>query len=116
MSKRTLVTGGAGFLDSHLCEILFEDGHEAICLDNFGSGQRNNIEQFEDYASFTVNDRDVRIPGSLPSVDRIYHLSSRTSPADFADFPVNIALANTQGTCRLLYRARACDARTMFTV
>ena len=114
MSKRILVTGGAGFLGSHLCESLLNDGHEVICLDNFGSGQRKNIEELEDHPSFTVNDRDVRIPGSLPSVDRIYHLASRASPADFTDFPVNIALANTQGTRRLLDHARACDARMVF--
>lgn len=114
MTKRVLVTGGGGFLGSHLCERLLSDGHEVICLDNFGSGQRINIEQLEDHPSFTVNDRDVRIPGSLPSVDRIYHLASRASPADFTDFPVDIALANTQGTRRLLDHARACDARMVF--
>jgi UDP-glucuronate decarboxylase len=114
MAKRVLVTGGAGFLGSHLCERLLSDGHEVICLDNFGSGQRKNIKELKDHPSFTVNDRDVRIPGSLPSVDRIHHLASRASPADFTDFPVNIALANTQGTHRLLDHARACDARMVF--
>lgn len=114
MTKRVLVTGGAGFLGSHLCERLLADGHEVICLDNFGSGQRENIKTFNDNPSFTVNNRDVRIPGSLPSVDRIYHLASRASPADFTDFPVDIALANTQGTRRLLDHARACDARMVF--
>ena len=86
MSCRTLVTGGAGFLGSHLCERLLSEGHEVICLDNFGSGQQDNIAEFEDHSAFTVADRDVRIPGSLPSVDRIYHLASRASPADFTDF------------------------------
>jgi UDP-glucuronate decarboxylase len=85
-----------------------------ICLDNFGSGLRKNIEELEEQSSFTVNERNVRTPGSLPSVDRIYHLASRASPADFTDFPVNIALANTQGTRRLLDHARACDARMVF--
>ncbi len=114
MTHRVLITGGAGFLGSHLCERLLSEGHEVICLDNFGSGQRDNITEFEDHPAFTVADRDVRIPGSLPSVDRIYHLASRASPADFTDFPVNIALANTQGTRRLLDHARACDARMVF--
>lgn len=114
MAQRVLVTGGAGFLGSHLCEQLLSDGHEVICLDNFGSGQRENIKEFEDHPSFTINNRDVRIPGSLPSVDRIYHLASRASPEDFTDFPVDIALANTQGTRRLLDHARACDARMVF--
>ena len=114
MSQRVLVTGGAGFLGSHLCERLLEEGHEVICLDNFGSGRRKNVKAFEDHPSFTINDRDVRIPGSLPSVDRIFHLASRASPVDFTDFPVNIALANTQGTRRLLDHARACNARMVF--
>lgn len=114
MSKQILVTGGAGFLGSHLCEQLLSEGHEVICLDNFGSGQRNNIRGFEEHPSFTINDRDVRIPGALPSVDLIFHLASRASPADFTEFPVDIALANTQGTRRLLDHARACDARMIF--
>jgi len=109
-----LVTGGAGFLGSHLCEWLLSDGKEVICLDNFGSGRRANIEDFEDHQRFSVISRDVRIPGSLPSVERIYHLASRASPADFTDFPVNIALANTQGTRRLLDHARACNARMVY--
>ncbi|MXV61870.1 NAD-dependent epimerase/dehydratase family protein [Natronorubrum sp. JWXQ-INN-674] len=114
MSNRILVTGGAGFLGSHLCEYLLAEGNEVICLDNFGSGHRDNMAQFADHPSFTISDRNVRIPGSLPSVDQIYHLASRASPADFTDFPVNIALANTQGTRRLLDHARACDARMVF--
>ncbi|WP_137684060.1 UDP-glucuronic acid decarboxylase family protein [Haloarcula mannanilytica] len=114
MSNRILVTGGAGFLGSHLCERLLSEGHEVICLDNFGSGQRDNIKELEKLSTFTVIDRDVRLTGSLPSVDRIYHLASRASPADFTDFPVNIALANTQGTQRLLDHSRACDARMVF--
>jgi UDP-glucuronate decarboxylase len=85
-----------------------------VCIDNFGSGQRKNITELEDHPSFTVIDRDVRLPGSLPPSDRIYHLASRASPTDFTDFPVNIALANTQGTRRLLDHARACDARMVF--
>lgn len=115
MSYRILVTGGAGFLGSHLCERLLSDGHEVVCLDNFGSGRRDNIKQFRNHTRFTVVDRDVRMPGSLPSVDRIYHLASRASPTDFTDFPVDIALANTQGTRRLLDHTRACDARMVFT-
>lgn len=114
MTYRILVTGGAGFLGSHLCERLLSDGHEVICLDNFGSGRRKNIEALQNHPSFIVKDRDVRVPGSLPPVDRIYHLASRASPKDFTEFPVDIALANTQGTRRLLDHARACDARMVF--
>ena len=114
MTRRILITGGAGFLGSHLCDRLLSDGHEVICLDNFGSGQLNNIKDFKEHPKFTIIDRDVRISGSLPSVDRIYHLASRASPDDFTEFPVKIALANTQGTRRLLDHARACNARMVF--
>ena len=112
--SRVLVTGGAGFLGSHLCEALLSDGHQVICLDNFGSGQKKNIEHLIDETNFELIDRDVRTPSSLPPVDRIYHLASRASPEDFTEFPVKIALANTQGTRRLLDHARACDARMVF--
>ncbi|MXR51176.1 NAD-dependent epimerase/dehydratase family protein [Halovenus sp. WSH3] len=114
MSKSVLVTGGAGFLGSHLCERLLDEGHRVICLDNFGSGQRANVERLLDDPLFEIIDSDVRMPGALPPVDRIYHLASRASPDDFTDFPVNIALSNTQGTRRLLDHARACDARMVF--
>lgn len=114
MNHRVLITGGAGFLGSHLCERLLSEGAEVVCLDNFGSGQRRNIAHIVDDPALTLINKDVRMPGSLPSVDRIYHLASRASPADFTEFPVDIALANTQGTRRLLDHARACDARMVF--
>lgn len=113
-SNSVLITGGAGFLGSHLCERLLEKNHEVICLDNFGSGQRKNIEGLAEHPSFSVINRDVRSPGSLPPVDQIFHLASRASPADFTEFPVSIALANTQGTRLLLDHARACDARMVY--
>ncbi|WP_083258837.1 UDP-glucuronic acid decarboxylase family protein [Halodesulfurarchaeum formicicum] len=114
MQRRILVTGGAGFLGSHLCERLIDDGHEVVCLDNFGSGRRRNIEHLEDDPKFELIEQDVRTASSLPAVDRIYHLASRASPADFTDFPVEIALANTQGTKHLLDHARASNARMVF--
>lgn len=114
MPSRILVTGGAGFLGSHLCEHLLQGGHDVICLDNFSSGRRKNLEDFHDSDSFTTIQQDVQNPGALPNVDRIFHLASRASPADFTEFPVNIALANTKGTRQLLEHARACDARLVF--
>jgi UDP-glucuronate decarboxylase len=74
----------------------------------------DNIEHLVDDPNFEVIDRDIRTPDSLPPVDRIYHLASRASPKEFTEFPVKIALANTQGTRRLLDHARACDARMVF--
>lgn len=114
MSERVLVTGGAGFLGSHLCEYLLSRGFDVFCLDDFSSGRRTNLESFKDDTHFELINRDVRTPNSLPQVDRIFHLASRASPTDFQEFPVQIALANTQGTRRLLDHARACDARIVF--
>jgi UDP-glucuronate decarboxylase len=85
-----------------------------VCLDNFGSGQTENIEHLIGDPNFEVIDRDIRTPDSLPPVDRIYHLASRASPKEFTEFPVKIALANTQGTRRLLDHARACDAQMVY--
>jgi UDP-glucuronate decarboxylase len=112
--QRVLVTGGAGFLGSHLCERLLAEGNEVICLDDISSGQRENITAFEDHDRFEFLEQDVRLPDSLPRVDRIYHLASRASPKDFTEFPVDIALSNTQGTRRMLDHARACDARMVY--
>jgi UDP-glucuronate decarboxylase len=113
MSRCLLVTGGAGFFGSHLCDRLVSEEHDVFCLDNFGSGRRDNVEALADHPAFTVIDRDVRILGSLPSVDRLYHLASQASPTDFTDFPVHIALANTQGMRRRDHE-RACEARAVF--
>ena len=114
VTERILVTGGAGFLGSHLCERLLSEGNEVICLDDLSSGQRANIERFADDDHFELLEQDVRLPDSLPRVDCIYHLASRASPEDFTNFPVDIALSNTQGTRRLLDHARACDARMVY--
>jgi UDP-glucuronate decarboxylase len=114
MGQRVLVAGGAGFLGSHLCDYLLNEGHDVFCLDNLSSGILRNIEAIRDNPRFNLIREDVQNLSSLPPVDRIYHLASRASPADFTEFPVRIALANTQGTKRLLNHARACDARMVF--
>jgi UDP-glucuronate decarboxylase len=108
MERQTaLVAGGAGFIGSHLCDSLLDDGYEVICIDNFGSGRPRNVEHL-------LHEEDVRQPLALPPVDEIYHLASRASPDDFTDFPVRIALTNTEGTRNLLDHAVACDAKMLF--
>jgi UDP-glucuronate decarboxylase len=110
----SLVAGGAGFIGSHLCDVLVEDGYEVICLDNFGSGRPRNVDHLLDHPRFRLHEEDVRQPLALPPVDEIYHLASRASPEDFTDFPVRIALTNTEGTRHLLDHAVACDAKMLF--
>jgi UDP-glucuronate decarboxylase len=110
----TLVAGGAGFLGSHLCTTLVKEGHEVYCLDNFGSGRLENIEHLANESRFKVVEADIRTGVPLPPVDEIYHLASRASPAEFTEFPVQIALANTEGTRNLLDHAVACGARMVY--
>ncbi|WP_324759681.1 UDP-glucuronic acid decarboxylase family protein [Haloarcula sp. GH36] len=114
MTETTLITGGAGFLGSHLCEKLLSKGNEVICVDNFGSGRRTNISDLMDSERFRVLNKDIRHEVALPPVDEIYHLASRASPADFTDFPVDIALTNTRGTRNLLDHAVATGARMVY--
>lgn len=114
MTETVLVAGGAGFLGSHLCARLVNQGYEVFCLDDFSSGQSQNISSLKEHSRFNIVNQDVRMPNPLPNVDRIFHLASRASPSDFTKYPVQIALANTQGTKRLLDHARACNARFVF--
>jgi UDP-glucuronate decarboxylase len=108
------VAGGAGFVGSHLCDALLDDGYEVLCVDNFGSGRPRNVDHLRDHPRFTLMEADIRQPPALPPVDEIYHLASRASPKDFTDFPVGIALTNTEGTRHLLDHAVACDAKMLF--
>ncbi|EMA18461.1 UDP-glucuronic acid decarboxylase family protein [Haloarcula argentinensis] len=114
MTLTTLVAGGGGFLGSHLCTALVEDGREVICIDNFGSGRRENIAHLEDHPRFMLIEADIREPLGLPAADRVYHLASRASPTDFTEFPVQIALTNTEGTRNLLDYAVKHDARMVY--
>lgn len=109
-----LVAGGAGFLGSHLCSALLDDGREVVCVDNIGSGRVGNIADLRQDRNFELLEMDIRKDASLPAVDEIYHLASRASPADFTEFPVGIALTNTEGTRQLLEHAVECDARFLF--
>ncbi|EMA63066.1 UDP-glucuronic acid decarboxylase family protein [Halorubrum lipolyticum] len=114
MAKRTMVTGCGGFLGSHLVDELLQSGREVIGIDNFSSGQKENISEYTDHNNFKLLNRNVRLPDSLPTVDEIYHLASQASPADFTEYPVEIALVNTQGTRNMLDHALACDAKMVF--
>jgi UDP-glucuronate decarboxylase len=116
MSERdhAVVTGGAGFVGSHLVDTLRDDGYRVTSLDNYGSGRRENLAHLADDDGVTIREHDVRDP--LPDVDRVdhlYHLASRASPADFASHPIDIALTNAEGTRNVLEFAREHDARVV---
>lgn len=110
----TLVTGGGGFVGSHLCEALLADGHEVVCLDNFGSGRPANVAGLREDDAFTLLEGDVRELPDLPAADRVYHLASRASPKDFEAHALDIATTNTEGTRAVLEFAREEGARVLY--
>jgi nucleoside-diphosphate-sugar epimerase len=109
---RVLVTGGAGFLGSWLCELLVNRGYEVVCLDNMSSGRRKNVEHLE--GKIEVVEGDVTNPPPLPKADIIFHLASRASPVDFREHAIEILMANSVGTLRMLELAEKWGARFVF--
>ncbi len=110
--RRALVTGGAGFLGSHLCERLLDLGVDVVCLDNFLTGSPANVEHLLDRADFEMIRGDVTAPVSVPGrLDYVLHLASPASPVDYAQFPVETLEAGSVGTLAMLRLARARGAR-----
>jgi UDP-glucuronate decarboxylase len=110
--KRILVTGGAGFLGSHLCEKLIARGDEVICLDNFFTGRRQNLEHLLDSHAFELVRHDVCDP-TLLEVDEIYHLACPASPVHYQRNPVRTIRTCVQGTLNMLDLAREVRARVL---
>jgi UDP-glucuronate decarboxylase len=111
---RVLVTGGAGFLGSHLCERLLRDRHEVICLDNFFSGRRANVTHLLDNANFELIRHDVVNP-ILLEVDRIFHLACPASPVHYQYNPVKTTKTSVMGTINMLGLAKRVRARILLS-
>ncbi|CAH8452794.1 unnamed protein product [Heterobilharzia americana] len=111
--KRILVTGGAGFVGSHLVDRLMQDGHEVIALDNFVTGKRRNIEQWIGHSNFELIHHDVTNPIYV-EVDEIYHLASPASPQHYMHNPIRTIKANTLGTLNMLGLARRTHSKFLF--
>jgi UDP-glucuronate decarboxylase len=109
---RILVTGGAGFIGSHLCERLLKDGHHVIGLDNFFTGRRENIEHLLDYRRFEVLRHDVTEPLFL-EVDQIYNLACPAAPIHYQYNPVKTVKSNVLGTINMLVLAKRLRARIL---
>jgi UDP-glucuronate decarboxylase len=107
---RILVTGGAGFLGSHLCERLLSEKHEVVCLDNFFTGRRRNLHAFLANPDFELVRHDVVEPIML-EVDRIYHLACPASPIHYQYNPVKTIKTNVLGTHNMLGLAKRTRAR-----
>jgi len=113
---RVLVTGGAGFLGSWMCETLIMSGAEVTCIDNFASGQMNNIQPHMDNERFRFIEHDITVPIALDTpLDYIFHMASRASPFEFEHFPIQILKANTMGVLVALGIAKKHHARIVYT-
>ncbi|MBI4948595.1 MAG: SDR family oxidoreductase [Deltaproteobacteria bacterium] len=110
--KRILVTGGAGFIGSHLCERLLGEGNEVICLDNFFTGRKENIAHLMDNPVFEVVRHDVTEP-VLIEVDQIYNLACPASPVHYQYNPVKTIKTNIMGTLNMLGLAKRVRARIL---
>jgi len=110
LRKRILVTGGAGFLGSHLCERLLNDGHDVICLDNFFTGTRDNIQHLLGNPRFEVLRHDVTQPLYV-EVDEIYNLACPASPPHYQHDPIHTMKTSVLGAMNMLGLAKRTGAR-----
>ena len=112
VNKRVLVTGGAGFLGSHLCERLVALGHEVLCVDNFYTGTKHNIAGLLGRPSFELIRHDITFPLYL-EVDQIYNLACPASPVHYQYDPVQTTKVNVHGTINMLGLAKRVKAKIL---
>ena len=112
MIKRILVTGGAGFLGSHLCERLVDEGHDVICLDNFFTSQKENVDHLLDRHNFELIRHDVTEP-ILLEVDEIYNLACPAAPGHYQHNPIKTMKTSVMGAINMLGLAKRCGAKVL---
>ena len=110
VNKRILVTGGAGFLGSHLCQRLLQDGHEVICVDNFFTGTKRNIKLLLDNPDFEFIRHDITFPLYI-EVDEIYNLACPASPIYYQYDPVQTTKTSVHGAINMLGLAKRIKAK-----
>lgn len=109
---RILVTGGAGFLGSHLCEKLVHQGHDVICLDNYFTGSKSNVNHLRDFKNFELVRHDVT-ESILLEVDQIYNLACPASPVHYQYNPVKTIKTSVMGAINMLGLAKRVKARIL---
>ena len=109
-SKRVLVTGGAGFLGSHLCERLLNDGHVVLCVDNFFTGRRTNIAHLIQHSGFEMLRHDITFPLYV-EVDEIFNLACPASPIHYQYDPVQTTKTSVHGAINMLGLAKRTRAK-----
>jgi dTDP-glucose 4,6-dehydratase len=110
--ERAVVIGGAGFLGSHLCERLLEQGTEVICLDNYSTGERSNIAHLLESGNFQARGHDITEPVDVAGpVDLVLHFASPASPVDYLRLPVETLRVGSEGTHNALRLAASKNAR-----
>jgi UDP-glucuronate decarboxylase len=114
MSKRVLVTGGAGFIGSHLCERLLNRGDQVLCVDNFYSSTRENVAHLLPHPNFELMRHDITFP-LFVEVDQIYHLACPASPIHYQRDPVQTTKTAVHGSINMLGLAKRTKARVLLT-
>ena len=109
---RVLVTGGAGFLGSHLCERLLKEGHDVLCVDNFYTGTKRNIAHLLDHPYFELLRHDITFPLYV-EVDEIYNLACPASPIHYQNDPVQTTKVNVHGSINMLGLAKRLKAKIL---
>ena len=112
MKKRILVTGGAGFLGSHLCERLLSEGHDVVCLDNYFTGQKQNVVHLLKHPYFELVRHDVTMPYYV-EVDEIYNLACPASPIHYQFNPIKTVKTSVMGAINMLGLAKRVKAKVL---
>lgn len=110
--NRILVTGGAGFLGSHLCDRLVANGHDVLCVDNFFTGNKNNVSHLHTHPHFEILRHDVTFPLYV-EVDQIYNLACPASPVHYQHDPVQTTKTSVHGAINMLGLAKRVKARIL---
>lgn len=110
--KKILVTGGAGFVGSHLCEYLLNQGHEVVCLDNYFTGQKQNVVHLMDHPYFELIRHDVTMPFYI-EVDEIYNLACPASPIHYQYNPIKTIKTSVMGAINMLGLAKRIKAKIL---